>query len=213
MGQSGTFTACQLTVTCVAGTSACWSLALTGQHWGAEGFCPLKGNWEEVSCALCLLSYPVELQKHKGAADGKRRVLSKPRVSALFSGGDTPAGVTGLRPCALPSYSQCSFSLGLVVYRRQTNRTCWVKLDQKNLCLPLSVLWVPKYNSKLLSSYLNTHSNKEPSVVSSFARQGLQPGVFTAASYVPGEKVKIRNSHGFLRVGINYAGASSRGEG
>lgn len=209
----GTFLACQLTVTCVAGTSACWSLDLTGQHWTTEGFCPPKGNWEETSCALCLHRYPVELQEHEVTADEKRRVLSKPQVSALFSGGDTPARVTGSRPCVLPSYSQRSFSLGLVVYRRKTNRTCWVKLDEKNVCLPLSVLWVSKYNSKPLSSYLNTHSNKEPSVVSSFARQGLQPGVFTAASNVPGEKVMIRNSPGLLRVGINYAGASSKGEG
>lgn len=67
MGQSGTFTACQLTVTCVAGTSACWSLDLTGQHWGAEGFCPLKGNWEEVSRTLCLLSYPVESSANHGS--------------------------------------------------------------------------------------------------------------------------------------------------
>lgn len=86
-------------------------------------------------------------------------------------------------------------------------------LDQKNLCLLLSVLWVSKHNSKSLSSYLNTHSNKEPSVVSSFARQGLQPRVFTVASNVPGEKVMIRNSHVLLRVGINYAGANSKGEG
>lgn len=102
---------------------------------------------------------------------------------------------------------------GPCFYRRKTNRTRWVKLDQKNLCLLLSVLWVSKHNSKLLSSYLNTHSNKEPSVVSSFARQGLQPRVFTAALNVPGEKVMIRNSHVLLRVGINYAGASSKGEG
>ena len=78
-------------------------------------------------------------------------------------------------------------------------------MDQKNLCLLLSVLWVSKHNSKSLSSYLNTHSNKEPSVVSSFAWQGLQPRVFTAASNVPGEKGMIRKSHVLLRVGINYA--------